>query len=67
MAVKMQFQANKGGRRSSSLLTYNSPNHLKVHIDVSKRLYYENLLPDNQYFSCGRCKMSSKLTKLDGQ
>ena len=34
-------------RRSRFLLTYIGPSELKLHIDVLKRLFYENLALDN--------------------
>ena len=40
------WQVLTGGRRSSILPTYTVPNELKLHIDVHKRLCYENILPN---------------------
>ena len=50
--LKWLTPSNRGSvltacRRSRFLLTYTGPNELKLHIDVLKRLFYENLALDN--------------------
>ena len=40
------------------LLTYPGSNELKPHIDVPKRIYYEDLVLDDWLFCCGRCQWS---------
>ena len=52
-AYSQQSQMGNNGRIGA--------NHLKLHIDIPKRLYYKIRVLDTGHFCCSRYELSSKL------